>query len=101
RRRSRSGARQHGEVGRKDSGTIGRSTRIDPEVAQGPRRLNRSFHTSGGQKPSARISTGRRLMKSKYSFKLMVPAILFGMVLSVPAFAQDSNAPASQQMHEA
>jgi len=40
-------------------------------------------------------------MKSKYSFKLMVPAILFGMVLSVPAFAQDSNAPASQQMHEA
>ena len=28
-------------------------------------------------------------------------AILFGMVLSAPAFAQDSNAPASQQMHEA
>jgi hyperosmotically inducible protein len=41
-------------------------------------------------------------MKNKYSFKLIVPAILFGMVLSVPAFAQeDPNAPASQQMHEA
>jgi hyperosmotically inducible protein len=45
-------------------------------------------------------------MKNKYSFKLIVPAILFGMVLSVPAFAQDAgapdpNAPASQQMHEA
>jgi len=46
-------------------------------------------------------------MNNKYSFKLIVPAILFGMVLSVPAFAQDypnasnHNAPASQQMHEA
>ena len=46
-------------------------------------------------------------MNNKYSFKLIVPAILFGMVLSVPAFAQDPNAgadpnaPASQQMHEA
>jgi hyperosmotically inducible periplasmic protein len=43
-------------------------------------------------------------MKNKYSFKLIVPAILFGMVMSVPAFAQDAqdpNAPASQQMHEA
>jgi osmotically-inducible protein OsmY len=48
-------------------------------------------------------------MDAKYSFKLIVPAILFGMVLSVPAFAQDSsapastdpNAPASQQMKAA
>lgn len=48
-------------------------------------------------------------MEAKYSFKLIVPAILFGMVLSVPAFAQDSsapatsnpNAPAGQQMREA
>ena len=48
-------------------------------------------------------------MDTKYSFKLIVPAILFGMVLSVPAFAQDSsapatsnpNAPAGQQMREA
>jgi hypothetical protein len=56
-------------------------------------------------------------MNTKYSFKLIVPAVLFGMVLSVPAFAQDSapasaqynnapasdnpNAPAGQQMHEA
>jgi hyperosmotically inducible periplasmic protein len=47
-------------------------------------------------------------MDSKYSFKLIVPAILFGMVLSVPAFAQDSapassdpNAPASEQMKAA
>ena len=40
-------------------------------------------------------------MKIKYSFKLIVPAILFGMVLSVPAFAQDDNAPASQSMHQA
>lgn len=31
----------------------------------------------------------------------IVPAILFGMVLSVPALAQDDNAPASQQMHQA
>jgi hyperosmotically inducible periplasmic protein len=37
----------------------------------------------------------------KYSFKLMVPAILFGMVLSVPAFAEDNNAPAGQQMNQA
>lgn len=40
-------------------------------------------------------------MKIKYSFKLIVPAILFGMVLSVPAFAQDGNATASQSMHQA
>ncbi len=40
-------------------------------------------------------------MKIKYSFKLIVPAILFGMVLSVPAFAQNDNAPASQSMHQA
>ena len=47
-------------------------------------------------------------MDAKYSFRLIVPAILFGMVLSVPAFAQDSepatsnpNAPASQQMRAA
>ena len=40
-------------------------------------------------------------MKITYSFKLIVPAILFGMVLSVPAFAQDDNAPASQSMHQA
>lgn len=38
-------------------------------------------------------------MKIKYSFKLIVPAILFGMVLSVPAFAQDE--PASQSMRQA
>ncbi len=40
-------------------------------------------------------------MKTEYSFKLIVPAILFSMVLSVPCFAQDNNAPASQQMHQA
>jgi len=34
-------------------------------------------------------------MDTKYSFKLIVPAVLFGMVLSVPAFAQDSMAPAN------
>lgn len=39
-------------------------------------------------------------MKIKYSFKLVVPAILFGMVLLVPAFAQDDQ-PASQSMHQA
>ena len=38
-------------------------------------------------------------MKTKYSFKPIVPAILLGMVVSVPAFAQDK--PASQSMHEA
>ncbi len=48
-------------------------------------------------------------MDTKYSFRLIVPAVLFGMVLSVPAFAQDAarrpatnpNAPASQQMKAA
>ena len=40
-------------------------------------------------------------MKIKYSFQLIVPAILFGMVLSVPSFAQDDNAPASQSMRQA
>ena len=40
-------------------------------------------------------------MENKYSFKLIVPAILFGMVLAVPAYAQSPNAPASQQMHAA
>jgi hyperosmotically inducible periplasmic protein len=34
-------------------------------------------------------------MDTKYSFKLIVPAVLFGMVLSVPAFAEDNMAPAS------
>jgi len=34
-------------------------------------------------------------MDTKYSFRLIVPAVLFGMVLSVPAFAQDSMTPAS------
>ncbi len=56
-------------------------------------------------------------MDTKYSFRLIVPAVLFGMVLSVPAFAQnnmapanananapaseDANAPAGQQMRAA
>jgi osmotically-inducible protein OsmY len=40
-------------------------------------------------------------MKIEYPFKLIVPAILFGMVLAVPSFAQDDNAPASQSMHQA
>ena len=34
-------------------------------------------------------------MDTKYSFRLIVPAVLFGMVLSVPAFAQDNMAPAN------
>jgi hyperosmotically inducible periplasmic protein len=38
-------------------------------------------------------------MKNKPSLKLAVPAILFGMVLSLPCFAQDE--PASQEMHQA
>jgi hyperosmotically inducible periplasmic protein len=38
-------------------------------------------------------------MKIRYSFNLIVPAVLFGMVLSAPAFAQ--NEPASQQMDRA
>ena|SRR5579862_2092612 len=46
-------------------------------------------------------------MDEKYSLRLIVPAVLFGMVLSVPAFAQDApastnpNAPAGQQMKAA
>jgi hyperosmotically inducible periplasmic protein len=35
----------------------------------------------------------------KYRFKLIVPAVFFGMVLSVPSFAQTE--PASQSMHQA
>lgn len=38
-------------------------------------------------------------MKNNYAFKLAVPAILFGLVLSVPCFAQDQ--PASQDMNQA
>ena len=57
-------------------------------------------------------------MAIKYNFRLIVPAVLFGMVLSVPAFAEDMapsnantnaaapastdpNAPPSQQMRSA
>jgi BON domain len=55
-------------------------------------------------------------MDTKYSLRLIVPAVLFGMVLSVPSFAQNSapnspnaaapasedmNAPAGQQMRSA
>jgi len=39
-------------------------------------------------------------MNTKYSFRLIVPAALFGMVLSVPSFAQD-NAPAGAQYNNA
>jgi osmotically-inducible protein OsmY len=38
-------------------------------------------------------------MKNNYTFKLAIPAILFGLVLSVPCFAQ--NEPASQEMDQA
>jgi len=38
-------------------------------------------------------------MKIRHSLNLIVPAVLFGMVLSVPAFAQ--NEPASRQMDQA
>jgi ABC-type phosphate transport system substrate-binding protein len=51
-------------------------------------------------------------MNTKYSLRLIVPTVLFGIVLSVPAFAQNNpapasaassnpNAPASMQMREA
>jgi hyperosmotically inducible periplasmic protein len=48
-------------------------------------------------------------MKSGYQFKLIAPAVLFGLALSIPAFAQDNpnganpNAPATagQDMHQA
>jgi osmotically-inducible protein OsmY len=38
-------------------------------------------------------------MKIRHSFNLIVPTVLFGMVLSIPAFAQ--NEPTSQQMDQA
>jgi hyperosmotically inducible periplasmic protein len=38
-------------------------------------------------------------MKIRHSFNQIVPALLFGMVLSAPSFAQDQ--PASQQMDQA
>ena len=31
-------------------------------------------------------------MNTKYSFKLVVPAVLFGLVMAAPAFAQDESA---------
>jgi hyperosmotically inducible periplasmic protein len=37
-------------------------------------------------------------MKTRYAFKLIVPSVLFGMVLSVPSFAQE---PASKDMQQA
>ena len=40
-------------------------------------------------------------MDTKYSFRLIVPAVLFGMVLSVPAFAQDNMAPANANYNNA
>ena len=40
-------------------------------------------------------------MDAKYSFKLIVPAVLFGMVLSVPAFAQNNMAPANANYNNA
>ncbi len=39
-------------------------------------------------------------MDTKYAFRLIVPAVLFGMVLSVPAFAQNS-APAGSSYNSA
>jgi hyperosmotically inducible periplasmic protein len=38
-------------------------------------------------------------MQNNYAFKLAVPAILFGLVLSVPCFAQ--GGPAGQEMNQA
>jgi len=40
-------------------------------------------------------------MDIKYSLKRVVPAIVAGFFLSVPAFAQNDSAPASQSMHQA
>jgi hyperosmotically inducible protein len=37
----------------------------------------------------------------KYKLRLIVPAVVFGMALSIPAIAQDDNSPASQSMHQA
>ena len=37
-------------------------------------------------------------MKTKHSYKVIIPAVLFGMALSVPAFAQET---AGQDMHQA
>jgi hyperosmotically inducible protein len=40
-------------------------------------------------------------MKTRYAFKLVVPAVLLGMVMAVPSFAEDQSMPASQSMHQA
>jgi hyperosmotically inducible protein len=40
-------------------------------------------------------------MDIKYSLKRVVPAIVAGFFLSVPAFAQNDSVPASQSMHQA
>ena len=42
-------------------------------------------------------------MKTKYTFRLIAPAMLLGVAMAMPAFAQyaDPNAPASAQMNEA
>jgi hypothetical protein len=40
-------------------------------------------------------------MNIKYSLKLVVPAVLLGVAMSIPAFAQDDNMSASDSMHSA
>jgi osmotically-inducible protein OsmY len=37
----------------------------------------------------------------KQKLRLIVPAVVFGMAISIPAIAQDDSVPASQSMHQA
>ncbi len=40
-------------------------------------------------------------MKNAFGLKIIVPALVLGMALAAPAFAQDDNGSASQSMHRA
>ena len=37
----------------------------------------------------------------KHRLKMIIPTVIFGMAMSIPAIAQDDNIPASQSMHQA
>lgn len=40
-------------------------------------------------------------MKNAFGLKIIVPALVFGMVAAAPVFAQEDNGSASQSMHQA
>src|SRR5271156_5691304 len=41
------------------------------------------------------------VMKNAFGLKIIVPALVLGMAVAAPVFAQEDNASASQSMHQA